>query len=436
MNGYKLRHSDPQQSKVRRSQYKTRYSSVRHSLNDSHAVGRSEHSRLILTGLLITLYVPIGAAVMILVGATMPAWTVFDGALDLDTLRLRAYLQVFTIDAGGFAGYIAFGGLLLAVNRIETTSQKELDADSAVKMFMVLRFRNWIQWASVVGAATAPSGGLLWIILNADRPDWLKSSAAILIATLALSTVLLLAVPGSGYFSLQSVAREWDLNHTAFRRDNIARTWGNRWGTRIDVTDPGRWHLARMAWRWLLISLLAAGEAVLLVQVFDEVKPDWSRPDLIRIVLLLFVFNAYFGGFVLVATGLIAESAVAASNRGWVKTSRLARLCALLIGPSAAAIAFNFDYAPFTVMAWSVASAQVAYALGILNQGVLRSPVWWPVRGMVLNARSQSHAWANRRWRVLDDSLAKGLAELPGRERKRKEKEISRWRQMFLDMER
>lgn len=434
MNDHKFQQSDPQQSLVKHGKFASRYSSVSQSLNNSHAVGRSEHSRLILTGLLITLYVPIGAAAMVVAGTSMPAWTVFDGALDVDTSRLRAYLHVFTIDAGGFAGYIAFGGLLLAVNRIETTSQKELDTESAVKMFMVLRFRNFIQWASVVGAATAPCGGLLRIVLNTDRPDWLKSAAAILIATLALWTVLLLAVPGSGYFSLQSVAREWDLNHTAFRRDNIARTWGNRWGTRIDMAAPGRWQLARIGWRWILISLLAAGGTILLAQIFDEVKPDWSQPELIRIVIFLFVFNAYFGGFVLVATGWIAESAIAAANRGWVKTSRLAKLLALLIGPIAAAIAFSFNYAPFTVMAWSLASAQVAYALGVLNQGNLRSPLWWPVRGMVLNARSQSHAWANRRWRALDESLAKGLAELPTRERKRKEKEIFRWRQMFQEM--
>ncbi|XAS71624.1 hypothetical protein VUN82_21480 [Micrococcaceae bacterium Sec5.1] len=364
---------------------------------------------------------------MILTIALAPGWIVFTNGHVIDFVRLKKLLEIFALDTSGLAGFLAFGGLLLAINRIEMKSHDSPDADGAVRTFILLRFRNSIQWAAVIGASTAPAGGLIWIITNVDHVDWLRSIIGVAVTSLALWTVLLLAVPSSGYFGLQSVAKTWNLNHTAFRRDMILQNWGGRWRTNIQQTPPRRWYLWHVAWRWLIIAFGATCVVLLLAEMTDEVKPDWGNPATASVALSLFLFNAYVGGVTLLIAGWLAETGITAVNRGWRKTGVVLKSLALFLGPAIAIATIGFAYLPLAVMVWIIAATQVAYVLGLLNDGDLHHGIWWPVRGMILNARLQSQRWAHFRWKRLDETLRSGLCELPSRERKRKEKEISRW---------
>lgn len=399
------------------------------SLNDSHAAGRSENSRLLWATLLIVVYMPVSTAIVLSVVATAPGWIQFRGAGQIiDVEELRRYMGILAVDASGLVNFIAFGGLLLAINRFEGVRQSDIDAATAMRFFIVLRFRNAIQWLAILGTATGPLGGALWIALHLGHDGWISGAVSIALASAAIWTVLVLSVPSSGYFGLQSVAKEWTLIHTAFRRDMLVRTWGNRWMTNIWEAPVKRWWMWHMIWRWLIIALAATGEAVLLAQLTDEVKLGWDDPGALPILIALFLFNAYVGGIFLVFAGLVVEIGMTASHRGWHKTGFALKFLSLSFGPVLAITSIGFDYLPLAAMAWTVAALQMAFLFGMLNNGNLGRWFWLPVRGLVTNARSQSHQWAHVRWRTLDESLNASLKLLHRRERKRKEKEIAQWR--------
>lgn len=398
-------------------------------INERHAAGRTEHSGLIKTAVIVVVVIPAVAIFTILASIAATGWIVFRNGQFVSIGPLKSYLDVFSIDAGGLAGFIAFGGLLLAINRIEMKSQDGLDAEAAVRSFILLRFRNSIQWAAVIGASTAPAGGLLWVLLNTERSDWAKSSATVMVACLALWTVLLLALPSNGYFGLQSVAKEWTLDHAAFRQDSVVQSWGKRWNTEVQSRRKVRWYFWHLTWRWLIFALLASAGMFLLSWLTDTEKPDWNSPYAVSSILILFAFAAYVEGLILLAVGWLAVAGRTAANRGWRKTSIITKALALLLAPGIAAACSMLGYLPFTGMAWTIAVLQVAFVVGLLIDGELRHPAWWPVRGMVLSSRAQSHQLAYRTWRRLDRTIEVGLNELPRRERKRKEKEISRWRE-------
>lgn len=378
---------------------------------------------------------PISAAGTLLAIALAPGWRLFKNDRVLDIEQLRGYLAIFALDASGLSGFVAFGSLLLAINRIEVTSQASIDAETAVRAFIILRFRNFIQWAAILGASTAPIGGIIWIILNSSQPDWPRSTLSIAAACAALWIVLLLSVPGSGYFGMQSIAKEWAVNHAAFRRDMLVRNWGSRWGTRIQEAPVKRRQAWHVIWRWLIVALAATVEIAILSQLIDEMKPDWGDPRTLPIFATLFIYNSYVGGIILLVAGWICEAGIAAAHRGWRKTGLAIKFLAASLGPSVAIAFMVFDYFPFSVMAWTIAILQVGFVLGMLNNGNLKNSVWFPVRGMVLNARSQSHRWAYLRWRSLDALLNTGLEDLPRRQRKRKKKEISQWRDRITNSE-
>jgi hypothetical protein len=399
------------------------------SLNDSHAAGRSENSRLLWAALLIVVYVPVSAAIMLSVVVTTPGWILFKGSGQIvDVEELRRYMGILAVDASGLVNFIAFGGLLLAINRFEVVRQSDIDAATAMRFFIVLRFRNAIQWLAILGTATGPLGGALWIALRLGHDGWINGAVSIALASAAIWTVLALSIPSSGYFGLQSVAKEWTLIHTAFRRDMLVRAWGNRRMTSIREAPVKRWWMWHMIWRWLTIALAATGEAVLLALLTDEVKPSWGDPGTLPFLIALFLFNAYVCGILLVLAGLIVEIGITVTHRGWRRTGLALKFLSLSLGPALAIMSIGFDYLPFTAMAWTIAALQVAVLCGMLNNGKLGRWFWLPVRGLVTNARSQSHQWAHVRWRALDESLNASLKLLPRRERKRKKKEIAHWR--------
>ena len=399
------------------------------SLNDSHAAGRSENSRLLTAALLIVVYVPISAAAVLFGFAMSLGSMFFRGANHpVDVEELRRYLSVFALDAGGMAGMIAFGGLLLAINRFEGAPQNDIDAASAMRHFMVLRFRNAIQWLAILGTATGPFGGMLWIALHVGHDGWIRDSLGIGFTCLATWTVLILSVPSDNYFGLQSVAKEWTLIHTAFRRDMHIRNWGSRWQSHLLAPPAGRrfwWHAIL---RWLFISLLLTGEVVILAQLTDDVSPSWGAPGAFYTLVAWYLLNAYIAGIVLLFAALIVLAGISASNRGWRRTGVALKGLALILGPVASIALMGLGYySPFTAMAVTQAFVQVLFVLGLLKNGALNSWVWIPVRGLVNDVRSVSHRQAHLSWRGLDLSVNASLALLPRRERKRKEKEIARW---------
>jgi hypothetical protein len=400
------------------------------SLNESHAAGRSENTRLLWTVLLIVAYVPLAGAAILFAFATSPG-TIFFREADqvVDVEELRRYLAAFALDVGGMAGVIAFGGLLLAINRFDGGAQSDIDAATAMRHFMVLRFRNAVQWLAVLGTATGPLGGTIWIALHLGHDGWIRDAVGIGFACVATWTVLILAVPSDNYFGLRSVAKEWTLIHTAFRRDMLLRNWGSRWQSDLFEAPTGRrlwWHLIL---RWLFISLLLTGEVVVLAQLTDDVSPSWGAPGAFYTLVALYLVNAYIGGLVLLFVALSVLAGINAFNRGWKKTSVAFKGLALIFGPVVSIALMGLDYYfPFTAMAWTQAFVQVLFVLGLLNKGEPKSWVWSPVRGLVMDVRSLSHRQSHLRWRSLDRSVNASLALLPRRERKRKEKEISQWR--------
>lgn len=395
-------------------------------VNDQHAIARKETSRRRYEALFIILYIPFAAAATLAAGVTAPGWILFQNGSFVNFDALRSYLAVFAVDSNGLAGFLAFGGFLVALNHFNGAKSSEMDSGAAVQLFVYLKFRNAVQWAAVAGVSAAPLGGLIWVLINTHREDWAKSTFSIIVVCLALWAVVLLSIPPKGYFGLQSVADEWTLNHTAFLRDTLALSWGERWGLKIQSAPHQGRHPFRLAIAWSIVALAATVGFGLLAATLDPETSVWDDPLPWLTLLMFFLFNVSLVSLVVVISTTFVSASTSSHHQGRYTGAKVYKALAILISPTVAALFALQGYWPFTIMIWAICLIQTTFVFGLLRQGRL-SWRWFPVRGLVMLTRSWLHQQTHLKWERLDRSLEKGLRNLPRQARKRKEKEIAAW---------
>ncbi|WP_136017900.1 hypothetical protein [Arthrobacter silvisoli] len=394
------------------------------SPDEAHAEGLRQRRTLVTGVAAVILSGPFVVAFLLLLVLVNPT------SVELLVKDSRAFveltagtLRILALDSSALGGFVAFGGLLLAVHKLDLGRSAFTDKALTFRLLAITEFRETLQFLGVLGTATAPVFGLLWIVLHAGEPGWERATISITGQCLGLWLVLILAVPDSS-LGLKDARDEWGLRHMRYRATVLEHQFSGRWGRNFTNT---RQRLLRPMLRLALhlgSTAVASSAFFVSLTLADETAGlSWSSAGWI-FVLMSIIFGLFIPMMLSLGVGA-ARLALAANSRGFIGTSRILTGIAYAF-PAIFATAGEW-YAPFIMIIGILSVIHAACITSILVTRAPKGPFLGPFRPIVLPIQEIIFGLAQHQLKDIEEGLERRLDRFSPRRRRKMMREISKW---------